>query len=297
MFSSIKFTAYEVFAYLFPGMVAFVASFTVWSVFRYAWVVVDLGQPSIVWIIIGVVSYLLGHLVESVASHVYGAYWESIAWVRDGRAPNLAVRVLGHPRISRRRVLVSIRSTWRFIRSVWSRPLVWLKALANLRLTEPNVDPHLGRSNHAVLAAIYHHAETQVRFRLGTRAPHRLSRNWVFEICGSAVRQAQGADDGEKAEMREVWSYREGFYKGMSLSLLMLWEVLMWTLFYKKVNGTIVRIVAENRTLIDWGFRTVLCIAIACFLAAYFYWRSAKKVRGRRVGDTLSSFLLLTTRR
>jgi len=47
--------------------------------------------------------------------------------------------------------------------------------------------------------------------------------------------------------------------------------------------------VAENRTLIDWGPRTVKYIGIACLVAAFFYWQSALRIRVRRITDTLSS--------
>jgi hypothetical protein len=279
MFSSIKFTAYEVFGYLFPGMVAFVAAFIFWSVCRDAHVVIDLGQPAIVWIIIGVVSYLLGHVVESFAAHVYGAYWESFRWVHDLRRANLR-----HDRWA-----------WRML---WTWPLIWLKIVVNWPIYEPRIDRNLGRSNAEITAELYRRAENQVKLYLGDTLRDPPSRNWVFEICSNAVARdkREGTKNGEGDDRREVWSYREGFYKGMSLSLLMLGGVLIWTLFYK-VNGRIVTIVAENRTLIDWGPRTVKYIGIACLVASFFYWQSALRIRVRRITDTLSSFLLINTQR
>jgi hypothetical protein len=68
MFSSIRFTAYEVFGYLFPGMLAFVAAFIWWSVYCDAPVVIDLEQPAIVWIIIGVAGGPLNALFVEWAS-------------------------------------------------------------------------------------------------------------------------------------------------------------------------------------------------------------------------------------
>ena len=267
MFSGIKFTAYEVFGYLFPGMVAFVATFIWWSVYCDAPVVIDLGQPAIVWIIIGVVSYLLGHVVESVAAHVYDAYWESFRWVHDLKRANLR------------------HDCWAW-RMLWTWPLIWLKMIVNWPIYEPRLDRNLGRSNAEITAELNRRAEQRVASYLGDTLREPPSRNWVFEICTNAVarNKREGTKNGEGDDRREVWSYREGFYKGMSLSVLFLSVVLLWASHCKETTVKIIDgVMYTPNTLGVWKPRTVCYIGIACFLAACFYRESAWRIRAPHI--------------
>ncbi len=100
----------------------------------------------------------------------------------------------------------------------------------------------------------------------------RVSPDWLFTHCGLAI-----AKDGIEGN-REIFTYREGFYKSSSLSVLFL------------AVSLVIAAVGKWR---EHG-PALLVVALASFALSLLFIKRAKYIREKRSADTLALFLRLT---
>lgn len=160
MVGNLAFTLYEVFGYLLPGGITFIAfAVLYWASFvaRMPLGIADFQAGLVTWVAVTITSYVLGHAVQGVGNICFHGMEGSVLDSENGSAP------------------------------LWMRECA-RKAAAGI---------------------------------LDVGADDQIESRWLFRVLDEFA--LQSCKDGD----REIFVYREGFYKGTSLSLFLLSAALL----------------------------------------------------------------------
>lgn len=127
------------------------------------------------------------------------------------------------------------------------------------RLTPPVEEEMVSCAQHGLPAPILNALQTQLSQRLNIDS-HKLSGAWLYRLCD------EGHLQSGCGSMREVYVYREGFYRGVTVAFALLALAL---LFRMLLPGAMLRISGVtypiNRATIGFGLTLAIGSMVVCF--------------------------------
>ncbi len=219
MIGNLTFTLYEIFGYVFPGGIAFLAfAVLFWAFFVPA---VPLGiatfQPGLVtWVSVIVASYVLGHASQAVSNIIFHGAEKSALASETGTAPS------------------------------WMRERAQEEAGEILKVKSSQLDP-----------------------------------GWVFRTLDEYGLQTGKAGD------RDMFVYREGFYRGTAVSLFFLCAALLVRLFSPGAS------IQFTKGLFRVSCMELLATAIIVGGAAYMFVRRYRRFAEYRITRAILAALVI----
>jgi len=193
-FKDLRITLYEIFGYLLPGVVMLAALSVLMFELCFPKGPLPFLQPRVDgWIIILFVAYLVGHVAQTIAEYLSTLL--KVVTKLIGNIEESDEEAGGNKLADKMPTSQSSERTKKF-------------------LGVPVLD-------EGIVTAV----SQAVRRIFGIK--ERMTQFWLLELCDETVLQRGNA------EMREVFEYREGFYRGMAVSFLFLAISLgVWFLTY-----------------------------------------------------------------
>jgi hypothetical protein len=254
MLNNLKITLYDLFGYFLPGIPAALGIVILfWTICRPNGMHISATPPTSIWIAFGVAAYFLGHVVEFIGSVLYGDYWETCRPTYS----KLFVRDVAEDSIKE---------------SLTQRIVRWIRLFLNSSNWDLN-SPRNFSDSLSTFSDLLRKATKQAAEQLG-RTPERVPIDWLFQLLS----KRPSTDDSEK---RALFTYREGFYRGSSLSVLFLALCLLVRIIgqatllvpdrtipkFNSVFGVVVCTMPKP----DFVFGAIVCLLVTPALAARAY--------------------------
>ena len=253
MWKDLKVTLYDIFGYLLPGSVALgalhlcltgLAGHTKLGDLYLSWGVWVLYLSWEVWVLLGLIAYYLGHVVQGIGN--------GFEWLIGAKGGAGEV-ILGKAREAGKRE--------RFRKLIVGKH--WVPIDPNLRQeTEDRIN--------ARVAKIF-----QPSMPTTNDTKDDESYKWLYDCCAEVIAQYG------LGEQREMYEYREGFYRGSAIAFVLLAGSIL-TVLHCPAN------LSSGLSVI-----TLLSAAFCSLLAAFLCFRRYGRFSASRVKRTLLGFLVL----
>jgi len=227
MLKDIKITLYDIFGYLFPGIVVFIALSIIFWTFLFCSKPITLIELNFeLWILVIFASYILGHLVQATGNII------------EKKNPRL-------------------------------NPDFYISKSKKDRIPDEIIKKAKSKIN--------------IVFNLNIEEIKNLkTRNkWLFRICDETISQ-YGA-----SEYRDLFVYREGFYRGLTISFFILFASLLL-----RIGRPEASIKLYGWTL-SMNRSAIISFAVIAIIGAILFFHRYQKFYKIRIRQVFLGFLVL----
>jgi hypothetical protein len=274
MISAIRVPLYDIFGYLLPGFILLTAlSVMYWTIFFRD---TPLPSPQIIdevsvvmWIVIAGVSYLFGHILQAIANMIMRQIERGVPQSEESMPEKVgATPARTSP------------DTKQPPKSPLSRFFARLRERRPLRAEDLVLG---GCERDALPKSVVTSAKKKASLVLGVKA-ERISHDLLYQVCEEVV-----AQNGKTTD-RDIYIYREGFYRGVFISLLFLTLALFVRAFFP---GTAFEPLGKTHLL---NPIILASFAVMSALAAYLSFQRYQRFGRYRVRQAVLGFLLLNAK-
>lgn len=176
-------------------------------------------------------------------------------------------------------LLKALEWPWKRLRS-WQRTHNWHQFQRH-RWFCSNEHIHLADGAHERLPAEFLNAARTKAAALSGVPEQAIDAEWLFRICDEAVVQRGNPGD------REIFVYREGFYRGLCFALVALAAALV----VRMAHGGITLALAAGPRKMGWEFVTFFLVTCVVFIFLCF--QRFRRFGRYRISQAILAFLVM----